>query len=199
MSGREGRNVSRGGRGGRGPRRGQNYAGSASTAKKGLCTTLGTNVFDYGQKNATKPLQGALFRKFRDQIMGAVPAQDPGPGKTDRNVGKKRRPIVTSAKRRPIVTSARRPIVTSAEQGKTSVTSENLLQLRKSLREARNLDWSRRKEGGTTGVCWRNGNRQSCERPTNIRGEIIHQSLLALCQQDSPRLPQSFRDGLHFY
>jgi hypothetical protein len=29
----------------------------------------------------TKPLQGALFCKFRDQIMGVVPAQDPGPGK----------------------------------------------------------------------------------------------------------------------
>jgi hypothetical protein len=29
----------------------------------------------------TEPLQGALFRKFRDQIMGVVPAQDPGPGK----------------------------------------------------------------------------------------------------------------------
>jgi hypothetical protein len=29
----------------------------------------------------TKPLQGALFPKFRDQIMGVVPAQDPGPGK----------------------------------------------------------------------------------------------------------------------
>jgi hypothetical protein len=29
----------------------------------------------------TKPLQGALFLKFRDQIMGVVPAQDPGPGK----------------------------------------------------------------------------------------------------------------------
>jgi hypothetical protein len=29
----------------------------------------------------TKLLQGALFRKFRDQIMGVVPAQDPGPGK----------------------------------------------------------------------------------------------------------------------
>jgi hypothetical protein len=32
---------------------------------------------------ATKPLQGALFRKFRDQIMGVIPARDPGPGKTD--------------------------------------------------------------------------------------------------------------------
>jgi hypothetical protein len=29
----------------------------------------------------TKSLQGALFWKFRDQIMGVVPAQDPGPGK----------------------------------------------------------------------------------------------------------------------
>jgi hypothetical protein len=29
----------------------------------------------------TKPLQGALFQNFRDQIMGVVPAQDPGPGK----------------------------------------------------------------------------------------------------------------------
>jgi hypothetical protein len=29
----------------------------------------------------TKSLQGALFQKFRDQIMGVVPAQDPGPGK----------------------------------------------------------------------------------------------------------------------
>ncbi len=29
----------------------------------------------------TKPLQGALFQKFRDQILGVVPAQDPGPRK----------------------------------------------------------------------------------------------------------------------
>jgi hypothetical protein len=29
----------------------------------------------------TKPLQGALFRKFQDQMMGVVPAQDPSPGK----------------------------------------------------------------------------------------------------------------------
>jgi hypothetical protein len=37
---------------------------------------------------ATKPLQGALFRKFRDQIMGVTLARDPGPGKTDGGVGK---------------------------------------------------------------------------------------------------------------
>ena len=30
----------------------------------------------------TKPLQGALFRKFRDLIMGVVDQPDPGPGKT---------------------------------------------------------------------------------------------------------------------
>ena len=29
----------------------------------------------------TEPLQGALFHKFIDQIMGVIPAQDPGPGK----------------------------------------------------------------------------------------------------------------------
>ena len=29
----------------------------------------------------TKPLQGALFCKFRDHIVGVVPMQDPGPGK----------------------------------------------------------------------------------------------------------------------
>jgi hypothetical protein len=37
---------------------------------------------------ATKPLQGTLFPKFRDQIMGVAPARDPGPGKTNSNVGK---------------------------------------------------------------------------------------------------------------
>ena len=29
----------------------------------------------------TKPLQGDMFRKFRDQIMGLIPAADSGPGK----------------------------------------------------------------------------------------------------------------------
>jgi hypothetical protein len=48
----------------------------------------------------TKPLQGALFRKFRDQIMGVIPARDPGPGKTDSNVGKiKNKPKKHKAKR----------------------------------------------------------------------------------------------------
>jgi hypothetical protein len=47
------------------------------------CPT-GDMIGDY----ATKPLQGALFRKFRDQIMGVVPVRDPVPGKTDGGVGK---------------------------------------------------------------------------------------------------------------
>ena len=40
------------------------------------CPT-GDMIGDY----MTKPNQGALFTKFRDQIMGVVPAKDPGPGK----------------------------------------------------------------------------------------------------------------------
>ena len=31
----------------------------------------------------TKPNQGALFVKFRDQIMGVEEARDPGPGKAE--------------------------------------------------------------------------------------------------------------------
>jgi hypothetical protein len=45
---------------------------------------MGDMIGDY----ATKPLQGALFWKFKDQIMGVTPAQDPIPGKTDNGVGK---------------------------------------------------------------------------------------------------------------
>jgi hypothetical protein len=38
--------------------------------------------------HATNSLQGYLFRKFRDQIMGVTPARDPGPGKTNGSIGK---------------------------------------------------------------------------------------------------------------
>jgi hypothetical protein len=47
------------------------------------CPT-GDMIGDY----ATKPLQGALFGKFRDKIMGVTPVRDPGPGKTDSSVEK---------------------------------------------------------------------------------------------------------------
>jgi hypothetical protein len=49
---------------------------------------------------ATKTIQGALFRKFRDKIKGVTPARDPGPGKTDSNVEKiKNKPKKGKAKR----------------------------------------------------------------------------------------------------
>jgi hypothetical protein len=64
MSSRGGRNNGRGGRccgcanrGGRGRGRGQNYTGSANAAKRGLCTNLGTNVFDYVQKSAADQMR----------------------------------------------------------------------------------------------------------------------------------------------
>jgi hypothetical protein len=42
---------------------------------------------------ATKPLQGAVFKKFRDLIMGVVPMDDSGPGKSKPIGGKSiRRP-----------------------------------------------------------------------------------------------------------
>jgi hypothetical protein len=49
---------------------------------------------------ATKPLHWALFRKFRDQIMGVTPAQDPVTEKTDSGVRKQKqaRPILVKAK-----------------------------------------------------------------------------------------------------
>ena len=40
------------------------------------CPT-GDMIGDY----TTKHLQGDMFRKFRDQIMGMIPAADTGPGK----------------------------------------------------------------------------------------------------------------------
>jgi hypothetical protein len=64
MSGRGGRNIGRGGRGrgsanrgGRGRGRGQNYTGFANASKRGLCTNIGTHVFDYGQKSAADQMR----------------------------------------------------------------------------------------------------------------------------------------------
>ena len=62
MSGRGGKDGSCGGRGnndrgGRGRGRGQNYTGASKASKSGLCTTLGSNVFDYGHKAAADQMQ----------------------------------------------------------------------------------------------------------------------------------------------
>jgi hypothetical protein len=43
--------------GGRGRGRDQNYTGSANAAKRGMCTNLGINVFDYGQKSAADQMR----------------------------------------------------------------------------------------------------------------------------------------------
>jgi hypothetical protein len=64
MIGRGGRNNGHGGRGlgsanrgGSSQGRGKNYTGSANAAKRGLCTNLGKNVFDYGQKSAADQIR----------------------------------------------------------------------------------------------------------------------------------------------
>ena len=58
MSGRGGRGRStRSGGHGRGRGRGLNYIGTNLPAKRGLCTTLGTNIFDYGQKVAADQMR----------------------------------------------------------------------------------------------------------------------------------------------
>jgi hypothetical protein len=81
MIGRGGINTSRSGRGcgsasrgGRGRGRGQNYTGSANSAKRGLCTNLGTNVFDYGQKSAADQIR-TLWEKLV-QYVGTNYGQD---------------------------------------------------------------------------------------------------------------------------
>jgi hypothetical protein len=58
MSGRAGRGCnSRGGGRGHGQGRGLNYTGTNLPAKRGLCTTLCTNIFDYGQKAAADQMR----------------------------------------------------------------------------------------------------------------------------------------------
>jgi hypothetical protein len=78
MSGRAGRNTSRGGRGGggrsRGRGRGQNYSGTSTTTKKGLCDALGANVFDYGQKAAADQMRTS-WEKITEYV-GATYGQD---------------------------------------------------------------------------------------------------------------------------
>jgi hypothetical protein len=58
---RRGRGASRGGcsvePGGRGRGRGQNYIGTRTAAKSGLCAALGNNVFDYGHRAAADQMR----------------------------------------------------------------------------------------------------------------------------------------------
>jgi hypothetical protein len=61
MSGRGGRKNGRGrgsaNRGGSDRGRGHNYTGSVNSAKRGMCTNLGTNVFEYGQKSTSDQMR----------------------------------------------------------------------------------------------------------------------------------------------
>jgi hypothetical protein len=81
MIGRGGRNKGRSGRGrgsanrgGRGRVRGQNYTGSANSAKRGLCTNLGTNTFEYGQNSAAHQMRTSWEKLV--QYVGANYGQD---------------------------------------------------------------------------------------------------------------------------
>ncbi len=78
MTGRGGRNFGRGGRGygrsSRGRGRGQNYTGTSTTSKKGLCEALGINVFDYGQKAAADQMRTS-WEKLTEYV-GSTHGQD---------------------------------------------------------------------------------------------------------------------------
>ena len=49
--------------------------------KKGDLSVIWCPTGDMIADYATKPLQGSLFKKFTDQIMGVISAIVPGPGK----------------------------------------------------------------------------------------------------------------------
>ena len=47
--------------------------------KNGEVSVVGCPTGDVIGDYMTKPLQGVMFRKFREQIMGVITAADPGP------------------------------------------------------------------------------------------------------------------------
>ncbi len=77
-SGRAGKGSRRGGRGSGGCRGGrgcgQNYAGTTTTTRKGLCDALGANVFDYGQKAAADQMRTS-WEKITEYV-GTTYGQD---------------------------------------------------------------------------------------------------------------------------
>lgn len=77
MSGRTTRGGGRGGRGGgrgRNHGRGSNYTGATNATKKGLCASLGSNIFDYGGKGAADQLRTS-WEKLT-QYVGTTFGQD---------------------------------------------------------------------------------------------------------------------------
>ena len=79
-NGRGGRGNGRGGRGrggrsnNRGGGRGQHYAGASSSAKKGMCSALGTSVFDYSQRAAADQMKTSWEKLV--QYVGTTYGQD---------------------------------------------------------------------------------------------------------------------------
>jgi hypothetical protein len=51
--------------GGCGRRRGQNYTGTRTVAKSGLCAALGNNVFDYGHRAAADQMRTSWEKLVR--------------------------------------------------------------------------------------------------------------------------------------
>jgi len=75
-SGRSGGHSGRGspGHGGRGRGRGTSYSAQSGTIKKGLCGTLGSNVFDYGTKGAADQMRTSWEKLV--QYVGTSYGQD---------------------------------------------------------------------------------------------------------------------------
>jgi predicted small metal-binding protein len=59
---------------GKGRGHGQNYAGTSTANKKGLCEALGSNVFDCGQKAAADQMQTSLEKVI--EHVGTTHGQD---------------------------------------------------------------------------------------------------------------------------
>ena len=66
--------CSNGGRGGHGRGRGLSYSGRSAMTKKGLCASLGTNVFDYGTRGAPDQMRQS-WEKLMEYV-GTTLGQD---------------------------------------------------------------------------------------------------------------------------
>jgi hypothetical protein len=75
----------------------------------------------------TKPQQGALFRKFRDQIMGVVPAQDPRPGKAITKIDESNTHTVKPTKGNEFKPSRVQYIIWSRLRKKDGTTARSVL------------------------------------------------------------------------
>jgi hypothetical protein len=97
----------------------------------------------------TKPTQGALFKSFRDQIMGVVPARDPGPGKT-----KKAKPVKTTKEKRTETNDKRRkrkPLQEKKNNSRTKTTHRKRVRMTLPGQKAHGQDHRSVLENGARG------------------------------------------------